>query len=97
MQEQLVKLDLQAEAQVLVSIYPPTGKTSLLEDSATRTWSQTLPEDGYYEIVVVSNASTPMDYQLNLSVEDKLPEPIIEPIAPDATPTPTPTETLPSQ
>ncbi len=95
--EQLMKLDLQAEAQVLVSIYSPTGKTSLLEDSATRTWSQTLPEDGYYEIVVVSNASTPMDYQLNLSVEDKLPEPIIEPIAPDATPTPAPTETLPSQ
>jgi serine/threonine-protein kinase len=96
-QEQLMKLDLQAEAQVLVSIYSPTGKTSLLEDSATRTWSQTLPEDGYYEIVVVSNASAPIDYQLNLSVEDKLPEPIIEPIAPDATPTPTPTETLPSQ
>ena len=96
-QEQLMKLDLQADSQVLVSIYSPTGKTSLLEDSATRTWSQTLPEDGYYEIVVVSNASTPMDYQLNLSVEDQLPEPIIEPIAPDATPTPTPTETLPSQ
>ncbi len=91
---QLMQIDLQAEDRVLISIYSPTGKTVLLEDSTTRTWSETLPEDGYYEIVLVSNASAPMDYQLNLSVEDPAP-PIIEPSVPE-TPEPTPTETLPS-
>ncbi len=95
-QGQLMQLDMQAEAQVLISVYSPTGKTVLLEDSSTRAWSGTLPEDGYYEIVVVSTASAPMDYQLNLSVEDVTPEPIIEPIVPE-TPAPMPTETLPSQ
>ncbi len=90
---QLMQLDLQAEPQVLISVYSPTGKTVLLEDSTTRTWSVNLPEDGYYEIVVVSTASTPMDYQLSLSVEDETP-PIIEPIVPETPPTPT--ETLPS-
>ncbi|WP_009633347.1 serine/threonine-protein kinase [Synechocystis sp. PCC 7509] len=94
---QLMQIDLQAEAQVLISVYSPTGKTVLLEDSAIRAWSETLPEDGYYEIVVVTNASAPMDYQLNLSVEDKAPEPIIEPSVPETPPTPTPTETSPSQ
>ncbi|MBW4665031.1 MAG: protein kinase [Chroococcus sp. CMT-3BRIN-NPC107] len=93
-QNQLMQIDLQANPQLLISIYSPTGKTVLLEDSTTRTWSQTLPEDGYYEIVVVSNASAPIDYQLNLSVEDETPEPIIEPITPETPPTPT--ETLPS-
>ncbi len=94
-QGQLMQIDMQADPQVLISIYSPTGKNVLLEDSATRTWSGTLPEDGYYEIVVVSTASAPMNYELNLSVEDKTPEPIIEPIVPE-TPEPTPTEILPS-
>lgn len=94
-QSQLMQLDVQADPQVLVSVYSPTGKAKLIEDSPTRSWSDTLPEDGYYEIVVVSTASTPMDYQLNLSVEDVTP-PIIEPSVPE-TPMPTPTETLPSQ
>jgi serine/threonine protein kinase, bacterial len=95
-QGQLMQIDMQAAPQVLMSVYSPTGKAKLLEDSATRTWSDTLPEDGYYEIVVVSTASAPIDYQLNLSAEDVPSEPIIEPIVPE-TPTPTPTETLPSQ
>lgn len=95
-QDQLMQLNIQAEPQVLISVYSPTGKTKLLEDSTTRTLSVTLPEDGYYEIVVVSTATAPMDYQFTLSVEDQEPEPepIIEPIVPE-TPTPTPTETLP--
>lgn len=99
-QNQQMQIDLQAESQVLISIYSPTGKIILLEDSTTRNWSETLPEDGYYEIVVVSNASAPTAYQLNLSVENKPPEPIIEPIVPETSPipelTPQPTETLPS-
>jgi len=95
-QAQLMQLNMQAEPQVLISVYSPTGKAKLIEDSATRTWSDSLPEDGYYEIVVVSTAAAPMDYELNLSVEDVTSEPIIEPLVPQI-PTPTPTETLPSQ
>jgi serine/threonine-protein kinase len=53
----------------LFSIYTPSGKTTLLEDSSDRTWSGKLPESGFYELVVVSNASRPIDYQLDLTVE----------------------------
>ena len=95
-QDQVMKIDMQADPQVLISVYSPTGKSVLLEDATTRTWSDTLPESGYYEIVVVSTASASMDYQLNLGVEDAPSPPIIEPSIPE-TPVPTPTETLPSQ
>ena len=76
--DQLMKLDLQADPKVLVSVYFPTGKI-LLEDSGEHTLSTTLPEKGFYEFVVVSTASDPIDYQLNLSAENTTPAPIIEP------------------
>ncbi len=65
--EQLMKLELQANPQVLISVYSPTGKIKLLEDSSDRTWSGKLPESGFYEFVVVSTASESTDYQLKLS------------------------------
>lgn len=72
--DQLMKFDIAAVPQVLVSIYSPTGKV-LLADSSERTWSGTLAEKGFYEIVIVSNASTTEDYKLVLNVEDAtLPE-----------------------
>lgn len=72
--DQLMKFDIAADPQVLVSIYSPTGKV-LLADSSERTWSDTLAEKGFYEIVIVSNASTTEDYKLVLNVEDStLPE-----------------------
>ncbi len=67
--EQLMKLQLQANPQVLISVYSPTGKIVLMDDSSDRTWSGTLPESGFYEFVVVSTASKPMDYQLKLTAE----------------------------
>jgi len=82
--EQVMKLDLQANPQVLISVYSPTGKNALMEDSSDRTWSGTLPEAGFYEFVVVSKASKPMDYQLNITTENHTP--------PDAA-TPAPSET----
>ena len=66
-QEQLMKLDLQANPQVLISVYSPSGKIKLLEDSSDRTWSGKLPESGFYEFVVVSTASQPTDYQLKIT------------------------------
>ena len=82
---QLMKLDLQANSQVLLSIYSPTRKTKILADSTERAWSGELPEQGFYEFVVVSTASEPVDYQLNISAEN----PTTEPSPPD-TPTPSP-------
>lgn len=68
--EQLMKLDLQANPKVLLSVYSPTGKTIILEDSSDRTWSGALPEAGFYEFVVVSTASESLDYQLNVTAEN---------------------------
>lgn len=66
-QDQLMKLELQADPQVLISVYSPSGKIKLMEDSSDRTWSGKLPESGFYEFVVVSSASQPIDYQLKIT------------------------------
>ncbi|KJH70548.1 serine/threonine-protein kinase [Aliterella atlantica] len=72
-QQQKTEINLKAEPQLLISIYSPTGKV-LLADSTSRTWSGTLQEDGFYEIVVVSNASATKNYELALNVENTTPE-----------------------
>jgi serine/threonine-protein kinase len=105
---QLMDIKLQANSQVLLSIYSPSGKIKFLEDSPKRSLSTELPEDGYYEFVVVSNASKPLDYQLSITAENPAPPPSPTPtpteastpiatptptLTPTATPTPTPTPT----
>jgi len=85
-QAMTVKLDTDKKA--LLSIYSPTRKTTLLEDSGDRTWSGQLPESGFYEFVVVSDASEPIDYQLNLTVENSpTPQPSVQ--QPSNSPSPT--------
>ncbi|BAZ49923.1 protein kinase [Nostoc sp. NIES-4103] len=84
--EQSMELKLQANSQVLFSVYSPSGKITFLEDSKQRSLSTKLPENGFYEFVVVSTASKPVDYQLSLTVENPTPPP-------SPTPTTTPTET----
>ncbi len=86
--DQLLNLNLQANPQVLLSIYSPSGNKILLEDSTSRTLSTILPEKGFYEFVVVSTASEPVDYQLNITAEDSTPAPIVEPPSDAATPSP---------
>jgi serine/threonine-protein kinase len=91
--DQNIEVKLEANSQVLLSIYSPTGKIRFLEDSQERTISKTLPEKGFYEFVVVSTASEPVDYQLTVTAENHSePEPTETPIE---TPTeePNPTET----
>ncbi|NDJ23833.1 protein kinase [Nostoc sp. B(2019)] len=83
--EQSMELKLQANSQVLFSVYSPSGKIAFLEDSKQRTLSTKLPESGFYEFVVVSTASKPVDYRLSITAESPAPLP---------TPTPTPTETI---
>ena len=70
---QAMKADLQTGKSVLFSIYSPSGKKILLEDSRERTWSGELPESGLYEFVIVSESSGSMNYQLELTVENVAP------------------------
>jgi len=68
---QLMNVELQTSRRALFSIYGPKRGTTLLEDSRDRSWSGELPESGFYEFVVVSNASEAINYQLNLTVENQ--------------------------
>ncbi len=92
---QSLELKLQANSQVLLSVYSPSGKIKFLEDSTQRSLSIKLPENGFYEFVVVSTASKPVDYELTITAENPTPLPSPTPTpTPTSTPTPTPTPTL---
>ncbi len=83
---QLMKVNLQTANRALFSIYTPSGNGTLLEDSRDRTWSGELSETGFYEFVVVSESSAPINYQIELTVENPAsPEP-----SPEETQTPEP-------
>ncbi|MTJ46896.1 protein kinase [Dolichospermum sp. UHCC 0259] len=89
--DQNMEVNLEANSKVLLSIYSPSGKIVLIEDSQKRTVSETLPEKGFYEFVVVSKASESVDYQLTVTAENPSePEPSATPIE-EPTPTETPT------
>lgn len=68
--DQFMEVNLSSEADALLSIYSPTGNTIFLEDSRQHSFSGELPESGFYEFVVVSDADEPIDYQLDLTVEN---------------------------
>ena len=91
--EQSLELNLKANSQVLLSVYSPSGKIQFLEDSQKRTLSAKLPENGFYEFVVVSTASQSVSYQLSITAENLTPPPSPTPTPTEATtPTPTPIE-----
>lgn len=69
-EEQVMQLELEADPQVLISVYSPTGKIKLMEDSRDRTWDGDLPESGFYEFVIVSTASGKSNYQLKLIISE---------------------------
>ncbi|MBD2305396.1 protein kinase [Chroococcidiopsis sp. FACHB-1243] len=69
-EEQVMQLELEADPQVLISVYSPTGKIKLMEDSRDRTWDGDLPESGFYEFVIVSTASGKSDYRLKLIISE---------------------------
>ncbi|AUT00282.1 serine/threonine protein kinase [Nostoc sp. CENA543] len=92
-QNQTLDFEVEANSQVLLSIYSPSGKVTFLEDSSQRTLATELPESGFYEFVLVSTASTSQNYQLVLTVENpNPPEPTPTPTE-TTTPTPTPSDT----
>ncbi|NER33619.1 MAG: serine/threonine protein kinase [Oscillatoria sp. SIO1A7] len=68
---QILRLSLQAEGATLLSIYTPSGeKGPLLNDSPQVIWNGYLEESGFYEIAIVSNASDPVAYTLDIAVDN---------------------------
>ena len=88
-EEQLMRLSLQAPSEsTRLSLYVPTPDSEtpyLLEDSFAQTWSGELPQSGYYEIVVVSTQTAPLDYALDIGADNVT-----------STPAPVPEETSPA-
>jgi serine/threonine-protein kinase len=70
-QEMKVRLDAPDDA-ALLSIYPPVLDSAepLLDDSSKREWSGDLSQNGYYEIVVVSQTDEEFEYELKIEVND---------------------------
>lgn len=72
-QNQTLRVNLQAPRKsTLLSIYTPgrtKGARALLEDAEGLSWSGLLDDTGFYEFVVVSQASEPIAYELNLTAE----------------------------
>ena len=70
-QNQALQLKLQAAGSTLLSLYPPSSKTSaLLEDSTRTNWSGKLPDTGLYEITIASDGQNSVSYTLNLAAAD---------------------------
>ena len=91
--DQLMDLKLEASPKVLLSVYSLSLNINFFDISTQRNLSVKLPEDGFYEFVIVSTASEPVDYQLRLRAENPTPTPTATAI-PTPTPTPTPTATI---
>ncbi len=72
-QNQTLRVNLQAPRKsTLLSIYTPgrtKGARALLQDAEGLSWSGLLDDAGFYEFVVVSQASEPIAYELNLTAE----------------------------
>ncbi len=68
--DQVMKIELQADSSTLFSIYGPPNVKSLMEDSQKRSWSGVIKKSGYYEFIVVSEAAEPIDYQLNITIDN---------------------------
>ncbi|MBF2002980.1 MAG: protein kinase [Synechococcales cyanobacterium M58_A2018_015] len=73
-QGQIMRLNLQAPPDsTQLSIYlprPTPDLPSLLEDAPDTTWSGSLPQSGYYELVVINASSQPIRYQLTVAVDN---------------------------
>jgi serine/threonine protein kinase, bacterial len=63
-----VEFQLNASQETQLSIYSPSGRNNLLEDSTKTFWMGTLPESGLYEIVIVSKSDSAFDYQFDVRV-----------------------------
>jgi serine/threonine-protein kinase len=53
-----------------------------LADAEQNTWAGELPQSGYYEIVVVSQANAPIPYRLTVAVDNVINDIINQPDPP---------------
>lgn len=94
-QGQLMRVSLQADSKVKLTIYPPTSSLPpLLKSSSDRTWSSTLQKSGYYEFVLVSEATDPASYALDIAADNLTADPTSSPEP--SSPEPSPSEVSPS-
>jgi serine/threonine-protein kinase len=63
-----LNLNLEAEGEVLLYFYSPSGNVTLLDKSSDRQWSGQLPEEGFYELVILPQSSTLVNFRLQLKV-----------------------------
>ena len=84
--DQLMRLNLQAPpGSTRLSFYVPVPTDDLpyiLADAEQNTWAGELPQSGYYEIVVVSQASTVTPYRLTVAVDNVIDDIINRPDPP---------------
>ncbi|MGK7879011.1 MAG: protein kinase [Crocosphaera sp.] len=67
---QRIEVRLEGDRNLLLSVYSPTGRNNILEDSTNHQWSGELIESGYYELTVVSKSKKIVNYELNITVID---------------------------
>ncbi|MGB3136566.1 MAG: protein kinase [Nodosilinea sp.] len=71
---QLLRLNLQAPSgSTRLSVYVPVPTDAvphILADAEQNTWAGELPQSGYYEVVVVSQASSAVSYGLTVAVDN---------------------------
>ncbi len=71
---QLMRLNLQAPpGSTRLSLYVPVPSPELphlLANAEQNTWAGELPQSGYYEIVVISQAQEPIPYRLTVGVDN---------------------------
>jgi len=84
--EQLMRLNLQAPPDsTRLSFFVPLPDEAvpyLLNNSSQNTWAGELPQTGYYEIVIISRASNPINYRLTTAVDNVIDDIINRPQAP---------------
>ncbi len=67
---QSLQVNLQSVSNsTLLSIYTPPPSQSLLEDSQKNYWSGLTKNSGYYEFIIVSNTTEPIEYELTIQAE----------------------------
>ncbi|MEA5466652.1 protein kinase domain-containing protein [Leptothoe sp. PORK10 BA2] len=71
---QNLRINLQVPGgSTLMSLYLPVPSQKepfLLSDSSETTWSGPLTQSGYYEVVIVSETTTPINYALSVAVDN---------------------------
>lgn len=75
--DQILRVRLRGNSpEVFLSIYPPENdrhrSRALIEDRNINRWMGKTITSGYYQFVVVSNSSQPMEYTLRVAARDRI-------------------------